>query len=259
MPFLSLNAVDRIYYETIEDRSDYPVLVFLHEGLGCREMWKDFPARLCRITGCPGLIYDRLGHGKSSEATSPRTIHYIHEHALNELPLVLRKTIPDRPYILVGHSDGGTISLIHGAERPAHLVGIITEAAHIFVESVTLAGIRKAKEAFRRGHMAGLYTYHGEKTESIFTAWSDTWLSDWFSTWNIEYLLPSVLCPIMVIQGINDHYGTKRQVETIVSGVSGFADPVFIESCGHSPHLDQPEVVANKMSVFIDQLISRIW
>jgi pimeloyl-ACP methyl ester carboxylesterase len=259
MTFLPLNSVDRIYYETLGGKSEYPTLVFLHEGLGCQGMWKDFPAQVCRITGCPGLVYDRLGYGKSSPQKSFRTIHYIHEYALFELPFVIEQVIPDRPYVLIGHSDGGSISLIHAAERPAHLKGIITEAAHVFIEPITLTGIRDATEAFRNGQMAGLYRYHGEKTEHMFRSWSDTWLSDWFQPWNIEYLLPSITCPTMVIQGLDDHYGTKRQVDAIVCGVAGFADPVLLDGCAHSPHRDQPEVVAARMSVFIDQLISRLW
>ena len=259
MPFLPRNSMDKIYYETVEHNTEYPVLVFLHEGLGCREMWQDFPERLCQMTGCSGLLYDRIGHGKSSPLSSHRTIHYLHKHAMEELPFVLEQIIPERPYILVGHSDGGTIGLLHGAERPVHLKAIITEAAHVLVEPVTTAGIRDANGAFRKGMMDGLYTYHGDKTESIFMAWSDTWLSDWFQSWSIEYLLPSIICPILVMQGQDDQYGTSRQVETIVTGVSGFAEPVFLEGCGHSPHRDQPEKVAQKMSVFIDQVISRLW
>jgi len=259
MSFLPLNNVDRMYYETIEENSEYPVLVFLHEGLGCHTMWKGFPEQLCRITGCPGLIYDRIGFGKSSPQKSPRTIHYIHENALFELPLVIERIIPARPYILIGHSDGGTISLIHAAERPPHLKGIITEAAHVFVEPITLAGIRVAVESFHEGQLASLHQYHGDKTEHVFHSWSDTWLSDWFQTWNIEYLLPSIICPVMAIQGVDDHYGTNRQVDAIVAGVSGFAESVMLDGCGHSPHRDQPEVVAAKMSEFIDQVISRLW
>ncbi len=259
MTILALNTTDRIHCEMIEGDSAYPVLVFLHEGLGCQAMWKDFPARLCGMTGCPGLIYDRVGYGKSSPLAKTRTIHYVHEYALFELPFVIGQVIPDRPYILIGHSDGGSMALIYAAERPAHLKGVVTEAAHVFVEPETIAGIHDAVAAYNSGRLDGLKRYHGEKSDAMFRSWSDTWLSKEFRSWNIEYLLPSILCPLLVIQGCDDQYGTKRQVETIVAGVSGFAESVLLDGCGHTPHHDQPETVAARMSVFIGQLISRLW
>lgn len=259
MAFLPFNVAGRIFFETIEDTSDLPYLVFLHEGLGCQAMWKDFPARLCRLTGCPGLIYDRLGYGKSSPDTASRTIHYLHEYALIELPYLIERIIPNRPYILIGHSDGGTISLIHGAGRPAHLLGIISEAAHVFVEPATTAGIRETNAAYAEGRMDGLSRYHGEKTEQVFSSWSDTWLSDWFQSWNVEYLLPSIVCPLMVIQGADDGYATDNQVRTIANGVSGFVETVLMDDCGHSPHREQPEMTLTVMSRFIEQVLSRLF
>jgi pimeloyl-ACP methyl ester carboxylesterase len=256
MPTLFFNETDQIYYAMIEGNPDHPALVFLHEGLGSHAMWKGFPQQLCRKTGCPGLVYDHVGHGKSSPLTSARTTHYIHDAALKELPRVIEHCIPRRSYLLIGHSDGGSISLIFGAERPALLKGIITEAAHVFVEPITVEGIRRADAAFRKGELTGLIKYHGRKTESLFRAWADTWLSDRFQCWNIEVLLPSIQCPILAIQGREDQYGTKRQVSSIVSQSSGRAIPALLDNCGHSPHQEMPETVLAIMSGFIKQVIS---
>ena len=246
----------QIYAEMIAGNGDFPVLVFLHEGLGCRAMWKDFPQQLCARTGCPGLVYDRRGYGRSSSLTAAHTIHYLHIPALLELPFVLEQCIPGLPFILIGHSDGGSISLIFGAERPALLRGIITEAAHVFVEPETIEGICRADQAFRRGEMRGLFAYHGEKTEKTFRAWADTWLSPWFQAWNIEYLLPSLTCPMLVVQGRGDQYGSERQVEAILSKSSGTARAVLLDNCGHAPHQEQAETVLAVMSEFIGGIIS---
>ena len=256
MTTLLYNDTEQISYEKIEGDPEYPTLVFLHEGLGCHAMWKDFPRQLCRKTGCPGLVYDRLGFGKSSLLSSTRTIHYLHDSALHELPYVLEQCIPKRPFVLIGHSDGGSISLIFGAEKPLFLKGIITEAAHVFVETITIAAIHRVVEAFKNGEMKGLSRYHGEKTEYIFWAWADTWLSDWFQFWNIENLLPAIQCPMLVIQGREDQYGTERQVEAIVSKSSGRARPVLLDNCGHSPHREMPDTVLDIMSGFVGQIIS---
>jgi pimeloyl-ACP methyl ester carboxylesterase len=133
--------------------------------------------------------------------------------------------LPGQPYFLVGHSDGGSIALLHAAEQPAGLRGIVTEAAHVFVEDVTLAGIEAANVAFAAGKLHGLAKYHGDKTEGIFKAWADTWLSSVFRHWNIEYLLPSIACPALVLQGIDDLIrhtgaGAEHRVKSL-AGASG--------------------------------------
>jgi len=251
---LTFSEDHQIHYEMIEGRAGYPYLVFLHEGLGCNAMWKKFPRLLCDRTSCPGLVYDRLGYGKSSPLRHTRTIHYLHDYALQELPQVIDALIPDRPFILIGHSDGGSISLIFGAEKPQHLKGIITEAAHVFVEKETLEGIRKAEERFEKGKLSGLFKYHGEKTQGIFKAWSGTWLGEGFRYWNIEYLLPSIEAPMLVIQGCDDQYATKDQVDAIVSKSAGKTGASMVEHCGHTPHQEMPELVLEIMANFIDEI-----
>lgn len=252
---LNLDKDRTLYYETIPGNPALPVLIFLHEGLGCTAMWDGFAKQLCEKTRCPGLIYDRQGYGRSSALTTPRTIRYLHDYANDELPQVIDMGIGDHPYLLIGHSDGGSIALIHGARKPPHLRGIITEAAHVFVEPVTLEGIRRATHAFARGKLKGLYKFHGDKTEQIFYAWSDTWLSPEFKFWNIEDLLPDIEIPLLVIQGEDDQYGTIKQVDAICSQVSGNAASAMIETCGHAPHSDQPDKVIAAMATFIQSVL----
>lgn len=254
MKFLQLQDGEVVHYRLIDGDADQPCLVFLHEGLGCIAMWKDFPDRLCRMTNRPGLVYDRAGHGKSSPRNRPRTLHYLHEYALNELPEILARILPGKEYLLIGHSDGGSISLIFAAAKPPLLRAIITEAAHVFVEPETIRGIEEAKAAYGEGRFHRLYKYHGEKTGTLFKAWADTWLSEGFRFWNIEYLLPSINCPVLALQGRQDQYGTFRQVESIVGKSVGNGTPVFVENCGHAPHLEQPETVLQILSEYIARL-----
>jgi len=254
LPKLSITEDCSLSYNLIHGGRNNPYLVFLHEGLGCEAMWEGFPELLCKNTGCPGLVYDRLGYGKSSPLNRAHTVHYMHEYALRELPKLLETVIPDMPFILIGHSDGGSISLIYGAERPSLLKGIITVAAHVFVERETIARIRSADEAWDRGMLRGLLKYHGDKTETIFKAWSTTWLTGWFKHWNIEYLLPSIEAPLLVIQGANDQYGSIDQVHSIVSNSSGHAQLEMVDNCGHAPHLEAQPVTLELMSKFVAQI-----
>lgn len=255
MPILTLRPDHELYYELIAGDPARPVLVFLHEGLGSCAMWKDFPARLCQATGCRGLLYDRLGYGLSSPLKAPRRLHYLHDYALRELPAVLDRLIPRQEHIVIGHSDGGSIALIHASQQPAYLRGIITEAAHVFVEAVTLAGIRTANAAFDAGKLRALAKYHGDKTQTIFKAWSETWLGHGFQFWNIEYLLASITCPALVMQGSADQYGSAAQVDAIVAKALQ-AVPAMIEQCGHTPHQEQPQAVLELMRVFLEGRIA---
>jgi len=239
MPLLTLASGAVIHHEWIAAAgTTRPLLVFLHEGLGCAAMWGDFPRRLCAETGCPGLLYDRVGYGGSSSFRASRTVDYLHDYAREELPAVLARLAPAQDYIVVGHSDGGSIGLIHAATQPPNLRGLITEAAHVFVEPVTLAGIRAAVDAYQAGRLRGLSRYHGGHTDEVFRAWHEIWLDDAFRDWNIEALLPDVRVPLLAIQGADDQYGTPAQVEAIVAAVH-CARPALLADCGHVPHREQ--------------------
>ncbi len=245
-----------LYYECLDGNINKPVLIFLHEGLGCTAMWKEFPRLLCHTTGCSGLIYDRLGYGKSSPLQKPRDINYLHEYALGELQSVISSLIPERSYIIIGHSDGGSIGLIWAGQDPPLMLGLITEAAHVFVDSKTLAGIRAAERAYQQGKFRILNRYHGDKTDSIFRAWSETWLSSWFKDWNIENLLPHVHCPVLGIQGCDDQYGEQFQLSSIISGVTGSTRAMMVKDCGHIPHAEQTDIILSAMAAFIGDIVT---
>ncbi|MCJ8298484.1 MAG: alpha/beta hydrolase [Pseudomonadales bacterium] len=254
MSILKLADDYQLHYQLIEGDPDKPYLVFLHEGLGCTAMWKNFPQRLCSLTACPGLVYDRLGYGQSSTLRKERTVHYMHEYALQELPQILAVLLAQRSYILVGHSDGASISLIAAAEQPPLLKGLISEAAHVFVEPETIAGIKAADAAYDAGKLRALEKFHGDKTAAIFKAWSQTWLKPAFASWNIEYLLPSIQVPLLAIQGVDDQYGSQLQVASIVEKTLGPSFALMIEDCGHSPHAEAQERVLAEMVDFISTI-----
>ncbi len=250
MPFLTLAPHLQIHYTQFAGATDKPWLVLLHEGLGSIAQWRDYPQRLNERTGCPVLVYDRQGYGQSSPMDRERTIHYLHQAALTELPAVLDKLIPDQDYWVIGHSDGGSIALLHAAEKNPRLRGAITEAAHVFIEPETLAGIRVADEAYAAGKLKNLTRYHGDKTDWVFHSWARTWLSQPFQPWNIEYVLPSIDVPMLVMQGREDQYATEAQVTAIVTQ-SPRAEAAIIDHCGHTPHREQTDIVLAQMSDFI--------
>jgi pimeloyl-ACP methyl ester carboxylesterase len=247
--------VRRLTHSGNDGQGSRPTLVFLHEGLGSIEMWHDFPEVLLEKTGCNGLVYDRWGHGKSDPIDVQRTLRYVHDEALDSLPEVLKHSgVEDA--ILIGHSDGGSIALIFAAEYPGSVQGLITEAAHVFVEEVTLEGIKDALEVYRNTDLKEkLARYHGDNTERIFRAWYETWLQPEFKSWNIEDCLPKIKCPLLVIQGEEDQYGTAAQVEAITNQVTGQAKPLLIPNCAHIPHKEATDRVIKEMTEFILKLL----
>lgn len=253
MPFMNIDDRPLAYEWLHGGERSAPVLVFLHEGLGSIDQWKGFPRRVAQATGLSALVYARQGHGASAPLTGPREVDYLHHEARAVLPAVLAQFRIERP-VLIGHSDGASIALIHAAEPGAKVAGLILEAPHVFVEKITLAGIRAAVEAWRGTDLPErLGRYHCD-AESVFRRWHEVWLSPAFRDWNIEALLPRITAPVLVIQGEDDAYGSPDQVHAIVRQVSGPADFTLLPQCGHTPHREQTERVLEAMVAFIDRV-----
>ncbi len=237
-------AGHQIEYERIPG---YPTIVFLHEGLGSIAMWKDFPRRLAEATHCGALIYSRYGYGRSEPLSAIRTPDFMHREAESTLPDLLRKLEIDRP-ILFGHSDGGSIALIHAATHPVR--GAIVLAPHLFVEEVSLAGIREIQANYDSGDLRKKLARYHDDPDSAFRGWSEIWLNPDFRSWNIENLLPKITTPVLAIQGIDDQYGSMEHLDRIARDVPG-ARLLKLSNCRHSPHLDQPDAVIEASARFI--------
>ena len=216
-----------------------PTLVFLHEGLGSVAMWRDFPARVAQATGCRTLVYSRYGYGQSDLLTQKFAPDYMHREAQQALPELLMALDIDRA-LLIGHSDGGSIALIHAGSCARRLAGVITLAAHVFVEDLSIASIKAAKVAYQTTDLRSRLGRYHRDVDQTFWAWNDIWLDARFRTWNIEEYLPRITCPLLAIQGEDDEYGTLRQVETIVAQAPA-ARALLLPDCRHSAHKDQAD------------------
>jgi pimeloyl-ACP methyl ester carboxylesterase len=219
-----------------EGAGERPPLVFLHEGLGSVALWKSFPAGVVAATGCAALVYSRYGYGKSEKLAAHRAVDYMHREALEVLPEILAKLAIRNP-VLIGHSDGASIALIHAGTRKWPVRGLVAMAPHVFVEDVTVASIAEAKTSFMTTDLPGRLARYHDDVDSAFRGWNDIWLHPDFRLWNIEEYLPGVACPVLLIQGEDDQYGTVVQVEAIARQISGPAEILMLPDCAHSPHL----------------------
>jgi pimeloyl-ACP methyl ester carboxylesterase len=234
---------------------DAPTIVFLHEGLGCLGMWRDFPDRMAAATGCGALVYSRLGYGASDPVRGPRPVRFMHDEALDVLPAVIEHFKLEEVF-LFGHSDGASIAVVYAGARLAPVRALILEAPHVFVEAICREKIARIAEEYETTRLRErLARYHGGNTDSMFRTWTDVWLTPEFRQWNIEEYLPAIESPVLVVQGEDDEYGTLRQVEAVLAQVRGPAESLVLAHCGHSPHSDRPDEMLEAAGRFARQTI----
>jgi pimeloyl-ACP methyl ester carboxylesterase len=227
-------------------------LLFLHEGLGSAKQWRDFPERVGKSTSLTTIAYSRLGYGGSDPVTLPRPLGYMQDEAKDFLPKLL-DALHIESVVLVGHSDGASIALVHAAiDRGARVRAIVLEAPHVFVEDLSVESITKARAAYEKGDLREkLAKHHGANVDIAFRGWNGAWLDPAFRAWNIEEYLPRIEVPALVIQGDDDPYGTCAQVDAIARQVHGRVETLMLPQCGHAPHRDQPDATHDAIVAFM--------
>jgi pimeloyl-ACP methyl ester carboxylesterase len=225
-------------------------LVMLHEGLGSVGLWRAFPSMLHESTRRRVIAFSRYGHGRSEPPPRARTPAFFHEEALEVLPGLLAELDVPEP-VLVGHSDGASIALIHAAHHP--VAGLVLLAPHVFVEEITVNAIRGTREQYLEGGLRDRMARHHDDPDAAFWGWCEVWLDPGFLDWNLEPEVARVTAPTLLIQGADDPYGTLEQLDRIEAGVRGEVARLVVPG-GHSPHLERPEQVAQAVTEFVRTL-----
>lgn len=236
---------------------DKPTIVMLHEGLGCVALWRDFPEKAHQATGCGVFVYSRAGYGRSDPAELPKSVDFMNGEAMDVLPDVL-DAIGAKQYILLGHSDGATISAIYaGGVQDKRVRGLILMAPHFFSEDISAVEIARAKEAFETTDWPEKMAKYHNDPKATFMGWAGPWLDTEFqSDWNVSDCIDYWRIPVLAIQGREDQYGTLAQLEEIDARTYCPADIVVLEDCKHSPHVDQPAAVLAAISEYVARLVS---
>ena len=244
--------------------ADRAALVFLHEGLGSVAMWRDWPDQLCAATARAGVVISRRGYGRSDaipdvlgapalrdgRPSGRLQPDYMHREAWEVLPPLLAHLNIGQP-VLVGHSDGGTIALLHASRHP--VAACVVMAPHVIVEDLSIAAITQARDAFQRGSLRErLARFHAD-VDGAFWQWNDIWLSEDFRAFDIRAQCRHITAPLLAIQGVDDPYGTMAQIDQIAAHAP-HTRLLKLPDCGHSPHKDQPLAVNTAIGEFLAHL-----
>lgn len=242
MEYIEIGPV-RLECRWIGERSQPPVLVFLHEGLGSVSLWRDFPDRVAQATGLPAFVFSRQGYGGSSPVELPRPLDYLEREGREVLPQVLDAAGIGEA-VLVGHSDGASIALVHAAlDESGRVKAVAALAPHTFVEDICVEAIAQVRDTYAESLRPRLERHHGANVDCAFWGWNRAWLDPGFKAMELRPLLPRIKVPVAVIQGDDDEYATGAQVDAITAGVAGPVRALMLPACAHSPHRDQPEAV----------------
>lgn len=252
--FLQIGAQRIEYLFAPPQSADAPMIVLLHEGLGCAALWGDFPSQLHQATGAGVFAYSRAGYGASSPVNLPRPLTYMHDEALAILPQLL-DAIDFKRGILVGHSDGASIATIYAGGRADHRVrGVCLIAPHFVVEDVSIAAIAQAKQAYETTDMkARLARWHSDP-DNAFRGWNDAWLDPAFRSWDISEYLAHIRVPVQIIQGSDDQYGTLRQIEIAQAECYCPADAEILPGVKHAPHREAAEKTVALIADFYNRI-----
>lgn len=253
--FLTIGASDLEYRMLGPSPADAPTIVMLHEGLGSANLWGDFPERLQAATGAGIFLYSRAGYGASTPVQLPRPVDYMHSEALDVLPKLL-DAIGFRRGLLLGHSDGASIAAIYAGSHQDHRVeGVVMIAPHFIVEDISVASIAKIKRAYETTELkAKLARWHRD-VDNAFYGWNGAWLNPEFRDWDISEYLAYVRVPIAILQGVDDEYGTLRQVEIAREECYCPVDVTVIPGAGHAPHREAPGATLDAIQEFANAVL----
>ncbi len=253
MPIASI-LTTTLEYKLIPGDPDRPYLVFLHEGLGSVSMWRDFPDKVARQTGARARVYSRQGYGQSGPLTGPRAPQFMHDEALIVLPALLKRLGIVQP-ILIGHSDGASIALIHAVEHQDNTRGVVLMAPHVFVEAITVESIARIAETYETTDLRARLERHHAHVDDAFRGWSRIWLDPRFQTWSLGAEVQRLSVPTLLIQGADDAYGTLAQIDAISDTAPGPVQRVVLDNCGHVPFRDQEAAVLDAVAGFVARVV----
>jgi pimeloyl-ACP methyl ester carboxylesterase len=134
------------------------------------------------------------------------------------------------------------------------LLGLVTIAAHFFVEDLNVASIRQIKTEYETGSLRQRLARHHRNVDNAFRGWNDAWLDPRFRAFDITSFLPNIRVPVLALQGADDPYGTDAQIRILEANVRAPVTSKLIDDARHSPHLEAKDATLAAITSFITNL-----
>lgn len=231
-----------------------PTVMLLHSGLGSIDDWRGQTEPLTEA-GFRVVAFDRWGYGRSSARPGFRPPDFaadiVDTWALADALGVVRA-------ILVGHSDGGTISLGAALRAPGRVSGLVVVAAHVYVEFMMQPGIaaivRRYEEdsAFRDA----LERRHGAKAHALLRDWCGGWFRREAWAWDMRDEIVEIACPTLVVQGTEDEHASRLHAEDIAAAIPE-AELWLVPGVGHMVPQTAREAFNARLLDFLARLTGR--
>jgi pimeloyl-ACP methyl ester carboxylesterase len=232
-----------------------PALVFLHDGLGTVETLRQLPEMVADRLGLPAFVYDRLGYGRSDDGFPWPT--FFMEEAAKLLPKVLDAAgIAD--CVLVGHSDGGSVTLLYAGTAPARVRAAVTISAHICIDAKTEEQMIRHRKMVADNDIPGYMTrFHGARGPDVLRAWTGALAHPDYARWDLRPAIRGIRAPLLALQGANDEFGLPSQLDGIKQAVP-HAEIELMTGLAHFPQIEAPDRIADRVAGFIAQCINRV-
>ena len=224
-------------------------ILLLHEALGSVSYWKDFPEVLRAATNHTILAYSRAGHGESEGPVEPRSMAYYQRQIEVVLPAILEHFQLDSP-VLYGHSEGAAIAFLYAAGNKS-TQAVIAECPILIQEAQTVETINLLEASYASSDMSRRLARYHRDADAVFHSWMRSNRSTLFTEYPLRPYLERVTCPVLVLQGQHDEFGTHRQFDALQETLPD-AQHVALDA-GHLLHREQPELVAAHVQAFLSK------
>ena len=228
--------------------SSKPVLVFLHDGLGSVGTMRKFPEKTGTAMNLPAFVFDRFGYGRSDrEEEFPADFM---GEAADDLERVLAAAEID-DCCLIGHSDGGTVALLHSVRYRGRVRAVVTIAAHVRRDELTYGQVLRHNEMYQDGKIPEwMERFHGDRAAHLLKCWTEVWQKTLYDSWDISEEIAGIEVPLMSLQGSEDAYGLPSQLESIGKAIP-HAETEMIDGLGHFPQLEDPDRIVERIQRFL--------
>lgn len=228
-------------------------ILLLHEALGSVSYWKTFPQQLAHATNYNVIAYSRAGHGNSEGPLAQRTNEYFLHQVNNVIPSLLDHFSITNP-VLYGHSEGAGIAMLYAA-LSSNIRALILESPFILNNPEAVKLTEAMIAAYPGSKLQQRLALYHQHPDDVFASWSSWATMLGKEAFPLRDFLHRIACPVLVLQGARDEFGTTLHLETLQSSIPDLQHETFADT-GHLPHREQTDRVLTTVSHFLSNLQS---